>query len=120
MLSTDHVEGTLVYMLSPDYGQLTTVDISSFRVNVPQGAALSVTIYDFLSNASNAECSSRLLVTTDNAPTTKLCAQAHWETKTLTYEATSSGQSVGFFMQQTTPSVISRLFILLNGENVDI
>ena len=120
MLSTDSVDGTLVYMLSPDYGRLTTVNISSCRVNVPQGAALSVTIYDFLSNASNAECSSHLLVITDNAPTMKVCAQAHWEKKTLKYEATSSGQSVGFLMQQTTPTVVSRLWILLNGENLTI
>ena len=116
MLDEDSVDGKLIYMTSDEYSsQWNRASHSSCRVNVPQGAALSVTIYDFLSNTSNTECSARLLVTTYT--TTTVCAQAQWKQRTLSYETTPSGQSIDFLMLQKDSTVASRLFILLNGEN---
>ncbi|KAI0228852.1 hypothetical protein LSAT2_020738 [Lamellibrachia satsuma] len=114
MLGEDNVDGKLIYMMSDEYSsQWNRASHSSCRVNVPQGAALSVTIYDFLSNKSNTECSARLLVTTDT--TTTVCAQAPWKQRTLSYETTPSGQTIDFLMLQKDSTVASRLFILLNA-----
>ena len=115
MLDEDNVDGTMVYLASNGYNQWNTASASSCRISVPQGATLSVTIYDFLSNTSNGDCSARLLVTNDK--TTTVCAQAPWKQEVLNYDATPSGQTVDFLMQQTDSTVVSKLLILLQGKN---
>ena len=115
MLDDDNVDGTMVYLASPGYNQWNTAGFSSCRITVPQGATLSVTIYDFLSNTSNDDCSARLLVTNDK--TTTVCAQALWKQNVLNYDATHSGQNVDFLMQQTGSTVVSKLLVLLQGKH---
>ena len=118
MLDEDNVDGTKVYLASSGYNQWNTAGFSSCRISVPQGATLSVTIYDFLSNTSNADCSARLLlVQVTNDITTKVCAQAPWTQRVFFYDARHSGQNVEFVMKQTDSTVVSKLLILLQGKH---
>ena len=104
----------MVYLASPGYNQWNTASVSSCRIGVPQGTILDMNIYDFLSNASNEDCTARLVVTNDRTTTIYTwCAQAPWIQSRSKYDATESGQIVDILMQQTDLNVVSKLLVLL-------